>query len=163
MTKIDEATTAKVDEAEAVKAFKEAALVDAGKTAAKAASMSSRTEDQLGGHGGEREVHTISSGEPPRPHGKVDAEVSSTVEMAIPGAPEGLEVVGNLALVRIETDPWAAPVPAFMGDSEEEEKEVHWVILNGFKNLAERSLRTTLHILTKDLPNAVEVNPPLFS
>jgi hypothetical protein len=70
-------------------------------------------EDQPGGHGGKRDVHTISSDEPPRPHGKVvmDAELSSTVEMVAPGAPEGPEVEGNLALVRIETDPWPPRCP----------------------------------------------------
>jgi hypothetical protein len=67
-----------------------------------------------------------------------------------------------LALVRIETDPWAVLVPVFLEDSEEEE-EAHWVVLDGFTNLAERSLRTMLRILTKDLPSAVEVSPSLFS
>jgi hypothetical protein len=91
----------------------------------------------------------------------VDAEVLSTTEMAVPGAPEGPEVEGTLALVRIETDPWAVSAPVFVGDSEEE--EAHWAVLGGFGILAERSLRTALHILTKDLPHAVEVNPSLFS
>jgi hypothetical protein len=91
VTKTDEATMAKVDEAEAIKAFKEATLVDVGKMAAEAASTSPRTGDQPGGHGGEREIHTISSDKPPRPHGKgvLDAEVSSTAEMAVPRALEG--------------------------------------------------------------------------
>jgi hypothetical protein len=62
--KTDEATMANVDEAEAVKAFKETALADVGKMAVEAASMSPQTEDQPGGHGEEREVHTISLGEP---------------------------------------------------------------------------------------------------
>jgi hypothetical protein len=92
----------------------------------------------------------------------MDAEVSSTAEIAAPGAPEGPEVEGNLALVHIETDPWAVPVPVFLGDSEEEE-EAHWAVLGGFGNLAERSLRMALHILTKDLSSAVEVSPSLFS
>jgi hypothetical protein len=39
-TKIDEATTAKVDEAKEIKAFKEAVLVDMGKTAVEVASTS---------------------------------------------------------------------------------------------------------------------------
>jgi hypothetical protein len=155
---------AKVDESEVIKAFKEVALVDAGKTAAEVASTSPRTEDQPRGHGREREVNTISSGEPPRPHGKgvVDAEVSSMTEMVVLGAPEGPEVEGNLALVRIETNLWAVLVPIFMGDSKEDE-EAHWAVLDGFENLAERSLRMVLHILTKDLPNVTEVNPSLFS
>jgi hypothetical protein len=103
-------------------------------------------------------------GEAPRPHGKgvVDAEVSSTAGIAIPGAPEGPEVERTLALVHIETDPWVVPVLVFMGDSDEEE-EAHWAVLGGFGNLAGRSLRMALHILTKDLPHAVEVNPSLFS
>jgi hypothetical protein len=164
VAKIEEATMANTNEAEAVKAFKEAALADAGKMAAEATSASPRTEDQPGGRGGEREVHTISSGKPPRPHGKgvVDAEVSSTVEMVVPGAPKGPKVKETLALVRIETDPWAVPTPVFVGDYDEEE-EAHWVVLGGFDNLVERSLRMALHILTKDLPHAVEVNPSLFS
>jgi hypothetical protein len=78
-----------------------------------------------------------------------------------PGVPEGPEVEGNLALVRIETDPWAALVPIFLGSPKEE--EAHWAVLGGFGNLAERSLRTALHILTKDLPSAIEVSPSLFS
>jgi hypothetical protein len=43
------------------------------------------------------------------------------VEMATPGAPE---VEGSLALARIETNPWAVPVPIFSGGPKEEE-EVH--------------------------------------
>jgi hypothetical protein len=116
-TKIDEATTAKADEAKAVKAVEGAALIDTGKTVAEAASTSLRTEDQPGSRSGEREVHTISLNEPPKPHGKrvMDAKVSSTAEMAAPGAPEEPEVKGNLALVRIETDPWAVLVPVSLG------------------------------------------------
>jgi hypothetical protein len=59
--------------------------------------------------------------EPPRPHGKgvLDAEVSSTAEMTVLRTLEGLEAKGNLALIPIETDPWADPVPVFLGDSEE--------------------------------------------
>jgi hypothetical protein len=53
-------------------------------------------------------------------------------------------------------------MPVFLEDSEEEE-EAHWVVLGGFRNLAKRSLRTTLRILTKDLPSVVEVSPSLFS
>jgi hypothetical protein len=99
-TKIDEATTAKADEAEAVKADERATLVGTGKTTAEAASTSPRMEDQLGGHGEDREVHAIFSDEPPRPHGKgvMDTEVSSIVEMAALSMPEGPEVEGNLAL-----------------------------------------------------------------
>jgi hypothetical protein len=164
VAKIDEAIMANANEAEVVKAFKEATLADAGKMAVEATSVSPRTEDQQWGHGEEREVHTISSGEPPRPHGKgvVDAEWSSTAEMAVPGMLEGPKVERTLALVRIETDPWAVLAPVFVGDSEEEE-EAHWAVLGGFGNLAEQSLRTVLHILTKDLPHTVEVNPSLFS
>jgi hypothetical protein len=51
----------------------------------------------------------------------MDAEVSSTAEMAALGAPEGLEVEGNLALARVETDPWAIPVSISLGGPEEEE------------------------------------------
>jgi hypothetical protein len=65
MTKIVEATTAKANEAEAIKADEQATLIDMGMTAAEAASTSPRMEDQPGGHGGEREVHTISSHKPP--------------------------------------------------------------------------------------------------
>jgi hypothetical protein len=53
-------------------------------------------------------------------------------------------------------------VPVFLGDSKEEE-EAHWAVLNEFRNLAERSLRMALRILTKDLPSAVKVSPSLFS
>jgi hypothetical protein len=97
MTKIDEAMTAKADEAKAVKADEHAASVDIGKTVVEVASMSSRMEDQSGGHGGEREVQTISSNKPPRPHGNgvMDAKVSSTVEMAAMGASEEPEVMGE--------------------------------------------------------------------
>jgi hypothetical protein len=123
-TKTDEAMMAKVDEAKAVKAFKEATLVDAGKMAVEAASMSPQTGDQLGGHGEEREIHTISSDEPPRPHGKgvLDTDVSSTAKMVILRASEGPEVEENLALVLVETNPWADPVLVFLGDSEETEE-----------------------------------------
>jgi hypothetical protein len=164
VTKIDEAATAKADEAEAVKADERAALVDTGKTEMEAASTSPRLEDQPGGHGGEREVHTISLDEVPKQHGKgvMDAEVSSTMEMAAPGAPEGPEVAGNLALAHIETNPWAVPVLGPLGGPEEEEA-AHWAILDGFRNLARRSLRTALRILTEDLHSAVEVSPSLFS
>jgi hypothetical protein len=89
----------------------------------------------------------------------MDTEVSSMKEMAIPGA---LEVEGSLALARIETNPWAVSVPIFMGSPKEEE-EVHWAVLNGFRNLAGRSLRTALYILSEDLPSAVKVSPSLFS
>jgi hypothetical protein len=88
----------------------------------------------------------------------MDTEVSSMAEMAALGA---LEVEGSLALARIETNPWAVPVPIFLGGPKEE--EVHWAVLNGFRNLAGRSLRTALYILSKDLPSAVEVRPSLFS
>jgi hypothetical protein len=90
----------------------------------------------------------------------MDAEVSSTVEMAVPGAPEGPEVEGNLALARIETDPWVVPVPVPLGGPKEEE-EVHWAILDGFGSLPRRSLKTALRILTEDLPSVVEVSPSL--
>jgi hypothetical protein len=91
----------------------------------------------------------------------MDAEVSSTAEMAALGALEEPEVEGNLALARNETDPRAVPVPVPLGGHEEEE-EAHRAILDGFGNLARRSLRMTLHILTEDLPSAVEVSPSLF-
>jgi hypothetical protein len=39
---------------------------------------------------------------------------------------------------------------------------VHWTVLEGFGNLAGRSLQTLLHILTQDLPQAVEVSPSLL-
>jgi hypothetical protein len=55
----------------------------------------------------------------------MDAKVSSTAEMAAPGAPEEPKVEGNLALVRIETDPWAVPVPVSLGGPKEEEEEAH--------------------------------------
>jgi hypothetical protein len=89
--KVDEATTVKANEVEAVKADERAAPVDTGKAAAEAALTLPQTEDQAEGHGEEREVHTISLDEPPRPHGKVaiEAEVPSITEMAAPGVPEG--------------------------------------------------------------------------
>jgi hypothetical protein len=43
------------------------------------------------------------------------------------------------------------------------EEEAHWVILDGFGNLAGQSLKMALHILTEDLPSIVEVSPSLFS
>jgi hypothetical protein len=91
----------------------------------------------------------------------MDAEVSSMAEMAALGASEEPKVEGNLALTRIKTDPWAVPMPVPLGGPEEEQ-EAHWAIFNGFENLARRSLRTTLCILTEVLPNAVEVSPSLF-
>jgi hypothetical protein len=162
--KIDKATMAKVDEAEAAKSSKEVTLVDAWKVAAETASTSPRTRDQLGGHCGEREIHTISSNEPPRPHGKgvLDVEVSSTAKMVVPPASEGPEVKGSLALVPVGTDPWVDPVPIFLGDFEEAE-EAHYAVLGGFRRLVEQSLRMALHILTRDLANATEVSPFLFS
>jgi hypothetical protein len=60
-----------------------------------------------------------------------------------PGAPEGPEVEGKLALVRFEAGPQIVLVPAFVGNPEEEE-EAHWTVLEGFENLAGRSLRTLL-------------------
>jgi hypothetical protein len=92
----------------------------------KTASALPQTGDQPGGHGGEREIHTISSGEPPRPHGKgvLYAEVPSTTEMAVPSVPKGTEVEGSLAIVPVGTNPWADPVPVFVGRFEEVE-EVH--------------------------------------
>jgi hypothetical protein len=95
----------------------------------------------------------------------MDTELSSMAEMPALGAPEGPEVEGHLALVCVETDPWAAPMPVFLGSPEEEEEEekAHQAALGGFGNLAEWSLRTVLHILTKDLPNTVKVSPSLFS
>jgi hypothetical protein len=71
-TKIDEVMMAKADEAEVIKADEQATLVDTGRTAVEAASTSPQIEDQSRGRGREREVHTISSDEPPRPHGKGD-------------------------------------------------------------------------------------------
>jgi hypothetical protein len=160
VTKVNEAMTAKADEAEAVKADEHATPSKIGMMATEATLMSPRMEDQLEGHGEAREVHSISSDEPPRPHGKevMDANVSSTMEMASLGAREEQEVEGNLALVRVE----APLVPVFLGSPEEEE-EAHWTILEGFRNLAERSLQMALRILTKDLPHAIEVSPSLFS
>jgi hypothetical protein len=92
----------------------------------------------------------------------MDAEVSSTVEMAAPGAPKGPEIEGNLALARIGTDPRAVLVPVLL-DGLEEEEEVHWAILDGFRDLARRSLRMMLRILTEDLSSVVEVSPSLSS
>jgi hypothetical protein len=122
-TKIDEAATAKADEAKAVKVDERAALIDTGKMVAEAASTSPQTKDQPGGHCEEREVHTISSDEPARPHGMglMDAEVSSTAEMATPSTPEGPEVKRNLTLVCIGTDPRVVPVPVLLDGPEEEE------------------------------------------
>jgi hypothetical protein len=92
----------------------------------------------------------------------MDAEVSSTTEMAPLGALEGQEVEGNLALVHFGAGPRTIPTLVFMGSPEEEE-EAHWTFLEGFRNLAGWSLQTLLHILTEDLPHAVEVSPSLFS
>jgi hypothetical protein len=65
VTKIDESMMAKADEAEVIQIDERAALINTGKTTAEVALTSLRTEDQSGGHGGEREVYTISSDEPP--------------------------------------------------------------------------------------------------
>jgi hypothetical protein len=70
MAETDEALMAKVDEAEATKSSKEAMLVNTGKVVAEMALALPQTGDQSRGHGGEREIHTISSDEPPRPHEK---------------------------------------------------------------------------------------------
>jgi hypothetical protein len=85
VAKTDEAAPAEADEAmmaEAGKADEQAVPTITERP--EAALMSPPLENQPGGHGEEREVHTISSDEPPRPHGKVvmDAEMSSTTEMA---------------------------------------------------------------------------------
>jgi hypothetical protein len=121
VTKIDEATMTKSDEAEAVKADERTTSVDIGKMAAEMASTLPQTKDHPWGHGGEREVHTISSNEPPRPHGigVMDAELFSTTKMAALGASEEPKVEGNLALTRI--DPWAILVPVPLGGPEEED------------------------------------------
>jgi hypothetical protein len=88
----------------------------------------------------------------------MDANVSNTMEMAALGALEEQEVEGNLALVCVE----APLVPVFLGSPKEEE-EAHWMVLEGFRNIAERSLQMALRILTKDLPHAIEWSPSLFS
>jgi hypothetical protein len=79
MAKANEATTAKADEGD-----ERVAPTGAERAVAEAALTSPQPDNQSGGHGKEREVHTISSDEPPRPHGKavMDAKVSSTMEMA---------------------------------------------------------------------------------
>jgi hypothetical protein len=59
----------------------------------------------------------------------MDTELSSTAEMAALGAPEGPEVEGNLALIRIEIGPWATLVSVFLGSPKE--KEAHWAVLGG--------------------------------
>jgi hypothetical protein len=137
-TETDEATMAKVDVAEATKSSREATLVDAGKVVVKMALTLPQTGDQPGGHGGEREIHTISSGEPPKPHGKevLDTEVSSMAEMAIPSVSEGPEVEESLAIVLVGTDPRVDSVPVFVRSSEEVE-EAHWAVLGGFERLAD--------------------------
>jgi hypothetical protein len=129
---------AKVDEAEAAKSSKEVTLVDVGKVVAETASVLPQTGDQPGGRGGEREIHTISSGEPIRPHGKgvLDAEVSSMAEMAVPLVLEGPEVEGSLAIIPVGSDLWADLMPIFVGNSKEVE-EVHWAVQGGFRRLAE--------------------------
>jgi hypothetical protein len=164
--KTDEAAPAKTDEATTAKAGEADEHVAPNRTeraAAEAALTSPQLENQSGGHGEERKVHTISSDEPPRPHGKavMDAEVSITAEMP-PRCAKGQEVEGNLALVRFGAGPWTVTAPIFMGSPEEEE-EAHWIVLEGFGNLAGRSLQTLLHILTEDLPHAVEVSPSFLS
>jgi hypothetical protein len=143
--KTDEAALAKTDEATMAKAGEadeHGAPIVTERAAAEAALTSPQLENQLGGHGEEREVHTISSDEPPRPHGKavMDAEMFSTAEMAPLGAPEGQEVEGNLALVRFEAYPQTVLVPVFVGSPEEEEEEVHGTVLEEFGNLAGWSL-----------------------
>jgi hypothetical protein len=60
----------------------------------------------------------------------LDVEVSSTTEMAILRTLEGPEAKGILDLIPVETEPWADPVPVFLGDSEEAE-EAHWRSLVG--------------------------------
>jgi hypothetical protein len=84
------------------------------------------------------------------------------VEMVIPSALERPEVEGSLVIVPVGTDPWADPVPIFVGSSEEAE-EAHWAIQGRLGRLAKRSLRMALRILTEDLPNTAEVSPFLFS
>jgi hypothetical protein len=157
--KTNEATTTKADEAD-----ERAAPAEIERAAAEAALMSPWPENQPGGHDEEREVHTISSDEPPRPHGKamVDAEVSSTAKMAPWVHRRGRRLRGNLALVRFMAGPRTVLAPVFVSSLEEEE-EAHWMVLEGFKNLAGRSLQTLLRILTEELPYAIEVSLSLFS
>jgi hypothetical protein len=59
--------------------------------------------------------------------------------MPSPGALEGQEVEGSLALVCFGAGPRIVSTPVFMGSPDEEE-EAHWAILEEFRNLAERSL-----------------------
>jgi hypothetical protein len=103
----DEAAMAKVNEAKVAKSSREATVVDAGKVVAGTASVLPQTGDQPGDCGREREIHTITSGEPLRPHrkGVLDAEVSSTTEMAVLVAPEGPKVEGSLAIIPVGADP----------------------------------------------------------
>jgi hypothetical protein len=131
---------AKVNEAKVTKSSKEATLIDTGKVVTETASVLPRMGDQPRGQDGEREVHTISSDEPPKPHekGVLDAEVSSTMEMAVLSVPKGLEVEGSLDTIPVRTDLWADVVPIFVGNSEEVE-EAHWAVLGGFRRLAEQS------------------------
>jgi hypothetical protein len=87
--KTDEAMLAKADEAslaEAGRADERAVPVVTERAAVEAAPTSSLLGNQPGGRGEEREVHTISSDEPPRPHGKavMAAKMSSTAEMPPP-------------------------------------------------------------------------------
>jgi hypothetical protein len=93
----------------------------------------------------------------------MDTKVSSTAEMAAPGASEGPKVERNLTLAHIGTDPRVAPVPVLLEGPEEEEEEAHWAILDGFGDLARWSLRMALCILTEDLPSVVEVSLSLSS
>jgi hypothetical protein len=71
------------------------------------------------------------------------------------GVPKRQEVEGNLALVRFESGPRTVSAPVFVGSPKEE--EAHWTVLEGFENLAKRSLQTLLRILTEDHLHAVEV------
>jgi hypothetical protein len=100
VAKTDEAAPAKTDEATMAKAGEAdecAAPTRTERGAAEVALTSPQLENQSGGHGEEWKVHTISSDEPPRPHGKavMDAEVSSTVEMP-PGCTRGAGGRGEL-------------------------------------------------------------------
>jgi hypothetical protein len=78
-TQTDKVTMAKTGEAD-----KRGAPIVTERAAAEAVLTLSQLENQPRGHGKEREVHTISSDEPPWPHGKtvMDVEMSSTMEMA---------------------------------------------------------------------------------
>ncbi|XP_066323317.1 uncharacterized protein [Miscanthus floridulus] len=95
----------------------------------------------------EAEVQPISSDDTFQVHEVVDAGVASTVEQPAPTPGEG-----SLALVRSRDDPEGEPLFAL----EDAAEGWRWDTFEQYRQLAERSLRTTLSVVADDLPEVAQ-------